>query len=72
MEPILVKTKDIPEYISNSSVFKSIFTNNPNEILISKKYYFRNYEELFKKRVDVILDVLRFWNINPLPYEVLK
>jgi len=63
-----------------STLESDVIFNNIEEnksILIPKKYYFTDFEELFKKDFlkkyfEEILNKLKYWGINPLPYEVVN
>jgi len=62
---------DINPIISESKIFK-----DNHSISLPKNYYFTDYDELFKKDFlknyfEEILMKLKYWDINPLPYDAL-
>lgn len=71
-ETILINRSNINPIISKSKNFKE------NEFIsLPKNYYFNDNEELLKKDFlkkyfEEILNKLKYWDINPLPYEVVN
>jgi len=74
MEEIVVCYCDVNPSIKDSRVFQDLINHEEeNEsITLQKRFYFADLEELFKSSFSEILNVMRFWNINPLPYQVLN
>jgi len=73
-----------PIFFSNSEKLNPIITQSKkfkeNESVskqISENYYFDNFDDLFKKDFlkkyfEDILNKLKYWGINPLPYDVVN
>jgi len=72
-ETITIDISKIDSLIKRSDVYNDLFFDNKNSLItLPKNYYFENIEELLRYDFSKILHILRFWNIDPLPYEVLK
>jgi hypothetical protein len=62
----------IPYLIQDSAVFKELIDEKENSLVpIAEEYYFKDIADLFTNTLPQILNILRYWDINPLPYEVL-
>jgi len=62
----------IPSVIKNSPVYKELIGESYGmPIPIPDEYYFSNFENLFTHELNQILNIMRYWDINPLPYEVI-
>jgi hypothetical protein len=49
------------------------YAEEENDLIsIPKKYYFKNIRQLLRKSLSKVLHILRYWNINPLPYKVIS
>jgi hypothetical protein len=63
---------EIPPIIKKSPRYRELIDEkNPSLIPIQKKYYFKDFDHLFTNTFEQILNILIYWHINPLPYEVL-
>lgn len=72
-EIICIRISEINSIIRESEVYKDLVCEEKNGfITLSNKYYFKDFEHLFKNNPEEILNILRYWNINPLPYEVIN
>jgi len=62
----------IPYLIQDSFVFKELIDERENSLVpIAEEYYFKDIAHLLTNTLPQILNILRYWDINPLPYEVL-
>lgn len=74
-EPILFSNpENLNPIITQSKKFKE---NESVSKQISENYYFNNFDDLFKKDFlkkyfEDILIKLKYWDINPLPYDVVN
>jgi hypothetical protein len=70
MEFLSVNYVDLHESITNSPVYNQLIEDN-DSINIDPKYCFKNFDNLSENNFCIILNALRFWGIEFLPYEVL-
>ena len=65
---------ELSSLIRRSHVYAELIEEKEGGVLdaIPSEYYFRTIDELLSNRLERTLHVLRYWNINPLPYEVIK
>jgi hypothetical protein len=78
-DTLIINHSEINHIIRESNSFKSLFDEikENDSIPIIKKYYFADFEELLKKDFlkkyfEDILIKLKYWGINPLPYDVIN
>jgi hypothetical protein len=74
METISIDIDNVNSYIKDSPVYQDLIDNKEEKksVTLPKQFYFTNLEELLKNSPNIILNIMRFWNINPLPDEVFN
>ena len=76
MKTILVNPSDLHPAIRSSHVFRDLIDideedNEVKLIKIPKQFYFENFEDLSQDNLLDMLNKLRYWFIEPLPFEIL-
>jgi hypothetical protein len=71
-ETITVHISKIDSLIKTSDVYNDLIIESENSLItLPKNYYFENIEQLLTNDIQKILHILRYWNINSLPREVI-
>ena len=63
---------DIPDFLKNSDLYKTLYDEDDCEITIPAKYFIDSVKLENEKDLDRLLETLRFWMANDIPDEIIE